>query len=343
VGASGTARRIIQVSRCLLAGLALLILVAVPARAATTGSIGLRLLDAPTTDDPRARLYIVDHLAPGTTIDRRIEISNTSGSTQPVVLYAGAASIEKGSFIGAEGRTANEVSSWTTVTPGTLDVASGGVATATVTIAVPANAPPGEQYGVIWAETRSEERGEGGVTQVNRVGIRIYLSVGPGGAPAADFTIDSLTAERTPEGRPMVSATVHNTGGRALDMHGELRLLDGPGGLSAGPFPATLGTTLAVGDTESVTILLDEELPPGPWDAQIRMESGLLEHRAHAVITFPDAGAAAPVHIDNEGLPWALLIAGGIGLILLLGLIALFVRRSRRARVRTLRPQDGRA
>jgi hypothetical protein len=329
-------------SRCLLAGLTLLVVLAVPAvpaSAATTGSIGLRLLDAPATDDPRARLYIVDHLAPGTAIERRIEISNTSDSTQAVALYAGAASIENGSFIGAEGRTANEVSSWTTVTPGTSDIAAGGLATATVTLAVPANAAPGEQYGVIWAETRSQEKRGGGVTQVNRVGIRIYLSVGPGGSPAADFTIDSLTAERTPEGQPMVSAAVHNTGGRALDMHGELRLLDGPGGLSAGPFPATLGTTLAIGDTESVTILLDEEVPPGPWDAHIRMQSGLLERDARALITFPDAGAAVPVIIDNGGMPWTLLVIGGIGLILLLGLITFLVRRSGPTHVDNPQPQ----
>ena len=58
----------------------------------------------------------------------------------------------------------------------------------------------------------------------------------PGGAPLSDFTIDSLTAERAPDGRPMILAMVHNTGQRALDMDGTLQLLDGPGGLSAGPF-----------------------------------------------------------------------------------------------------------
>jgi hypothetical protein len=326
-----------QISRCVLAALALLVVVAVPASAATPGSIGVRLLDAPITDDPRARLYIVDHLAPGTDIERRIEISNSSDSTQTVALYAGAASIEDGSFIGAEGRTANEVSSWTTVTPGAINVTSGEVATATVTIAVPQNAAPGEQYGVIWAEARSEEEGDGGITQVNRVGIRIYLSVGQGGAPAADFTIDSLTAERTPGGKPMISAIVHNTGGRALDLHGELRLLDGPGELSAGPFPATLGTTLAVADTGSVTILLDKELPPGPWDARIRLQSGLVEREARALITFPDKGAGLPVIINNDGPPWLLLMLGA-GLILLLGLIMLIVKRLGSTRNDRLQP-----
>ena len=154
---------------------------------------------------------------------------------------------------------------------------AGGKLTATVTISVPADAAPGEQYGVVWAEARSAPNAGGGVTQVSRVGIRLYVSVGPGGAPAADFTIDSLTAERSAAGEPTVVASVHNTGGRALDMNGTLDLRGGPGGLSAGPFPATLGTTLAIGATAPVTIALDKALPAGPWDAEIILRSGLVE------------------------------------------------------------------
>jgi hypothetical protein len=83
----------------------------------------------------------------------------------------------------------------------------------------------------------------------------------------------------------VVLATVHNTGGRALDMSGTLQLLAGPGGLSAGPFPVTLGTTLAIDDTEPVTIALDKRLPAGPWDARITLRSGLIERSARATIT----------------------------------------------------------
>ncbi|MBK5228346.1 MAG: hypothetical protein JJE05_07555 [Actinobacteria bacterium] len=63
-------------------------MIAAPADA-SAGSIGLRLLDAPATEqgDPRAQVYIVDHLAPGSVIHRRIEVSNTATSTAHVVLY----------------------------------------------------------------------------------------------------------------------------------------------------------------------------------------------------------------------------------------------------------------
>lgn len=298
---------------------------------APAGSIGVRLVEVPAKElnDPRARLYIVDHLAPGTVIHRRIEVSNGTDSTARIVLYAAAAAIADGSFLGAGGRTPNDLSTWTSVTPGSSDIPSRGLAMAIVTITVPSDAAPGEQYGVVWAEVLSAPIGGGGVTQVNRVGIRLYVSVGPGGPPAADFTIDSLTAKRSSDGRPMVLATVHNTGGRALDMNGTLELLAGPGGLSAGPFPATLGVTLGIGDTEPITIALDKQVPSGPWDAQITLHSGLLERSARATITFPDTGASLPVKTTSPHSRW--LYPAIAGLILLsLGIACLIVVRRRR-------------
>lgn len=171
----------------------------------------------------------------------------------------------------------------------------------------------------------------GSVTQVSRVGIRLYLSVGPGGAPPANFTVDSLTAERTADGRPSVRASVHNSGGRALDMFGTLELSAGPGGLSAGPFPASLGTTVAIGATESVTIILDKQVPAGPWEAGITLYSGLLERRVQATITFPDAGSALPAETKSTESGW-LYLAGALLVVLLATAAWLQLRRSRRRR-----------
>ena len=267
------------------------------ATAGAPGGIGLRLLDAPVAarNDPRALLYIVDRVAPGAVIHRRVEVTNTTASRAHVLLYAAAASVAHGAFLGADGHTVNDLSSWTTVQPGSVTVPADGQATAMVSLTVPRNASPGERYGAVWAQVTSAARPGGGVVQVSRVGIRMYVSVGPGGAPAADFTIASLTAERTADGRPMVVAAVRNTGGRALDMNGSLQLSGGPGDLSAGPFPATVGTTLAIGDTEPVTIALDRQLPAGPWNAVITLRSALVEHQAHATLTFPAVGAAGAV------------------------------------------------
>lgn len=308
------------------------------------GGIGLRLVEAPVAarDDPRARIYIVDHLAPGTVIERRVEVSNSTTSTHRVALYSSAATIEDGVFVGAEGNTANELSRWTTVTPGTVDIAAGDKLTAIVKIAVPDDAAPGEQYGVVWAEARSDPAA-GGVTQVSRVGIRLYLSVGSGGAPAPDFTVEALTPARSGEGEPMVTATVRNTGGRALDVTGTLMMSNGPGGLSAGPFPAELTTTLAVGDAKDITVTLDERLPAGPWDAVVALKSGVTERRGEATITFPETGEAAAVATVRDSTPGWPIIGGAAALVLFLGLIGMgHVRRTRRRRAGSRSQQVGR-
>ena len=71
-----------------------------------------------------------------------------------------------------------------------------------VTIRVPRDASPVERYGVLWAQETSNVR-QGGrfmVKQVNRVGIRIYLGVGFGGAPPTDFAIRGIRASRQQNG-----------------------------------------------------------------------------------------------------------------------------------------------
>jgi hypothetical protein len=295
--------------------------------------IGIRLVDAPvaTRDNPRAGVYIIDHVAPGTLIKRRIEVSNDTGKNAEIEVYAAAADIEAGSFLGLEGDTPNELSTWTTVSRPNLLLAQGAENMVNVKIDVPDDAAPGEQYAVVWAQTTSAAKDGSGVTQVSRVGIRIYLSVGPGGEPASDFKIESLTSARNSSGTPVVQAEIHNTGGRALDLSGTLKLSDGPGGLSAGPFPVTLGTTLGVGATEPITVKLDEQLPNGPWEARLRVTSGLLTETAQEVLTFPDAGAGDTVAVtDGLGI-WWWIGGGALGLGLLTLAWWLLARRRHRA------------
>jgi hypothetical protein len=299
------------------------------------GAVGLRLLDVPVSgrDDPRAAIYIVDHLGPGGVIERRIEVSSTMPASTPVALYAAAARIGNGEFVGSVGRTADDLSSWTSVVPPEIDLLPGGRAQATVVIRVPADAAPGEQYGVVWAEVGTPSRAGSGVTQVSRVGIRLYVSVGGSGPPRSDFSIDALTAERSADGQPVVRATVHNTGGRALDMSGTLELLNGPGGLRAGPYRAALGTTLAIGDTEAVTIALDNRLPAGPWDALVTMDSGLLHRTGRATITFPASGTSAPVAAARTSSKEPYLAVAGV--LASLASVAATLRSLRRHRRRS--------
>jgi hypothetical protein len=182
-------------------------------------------------------------------VERRIQVVNGTGSRAHVSTYPAAASITYGEFIGARGHSLNDLSTWTSTRPKSLNLARNGRSFVHVTIRVPPDAASGERYGVVWAQTTTAPQTPGGLTQVSRVGIRLYLSIGPGGAPASNFDIVSMTADRDSTNSAMVQASIHNTGGRALDLSGALALSDGPGGLSAGPFPITLGTTLGIGQT----------------------------------------------------------------------------------------------
>jgi hypothetical protein len=302
----------------LLVGLLLLL---TPAAAAQDdgGNVSIRLLDAPSDreDDPRARVYIVDHLNPGDGISRRIEVGNTTAEPIEVELYAASARVEDGQFTFGEARDENELTSWTTVQPSTVRVPSGGTAEATVAIEVPTDAVDGERYGVVWAQPPAS----GGATSVvNRVGIRMYLSVGTGSEPESDLRIDTLTAAREDDGRPTVRTTVTNTGGRALDLTGELELTDGPGSLSAGPFELELGTTLAPGERAPAIVHLDADLPAGPWKAKVTVRGGELQREAEATITFPEEAGISAEPVTAKGvegqrkvlLPVAGVLAAGV-------------------------------
>jgi hypothetical protein len=254
---------------------------------ADSGGIGIRIVDVPadSRNDPLAFSYIVNRLAPGKNIQRRIEVSNNTHSTAGVAVYAAGASLRKGEFAFAPSHNKNELSSWTSVSQGVLRLQPGTRAFETVTIRVPRDASSGERYGVIWAEVSTS--GSGGVKLTNRVGIRMYLSVGPGGAPPSNFVISSLTARRSASGQPLVVGRIHNSGRRTIAISGNLTLSNGPGGVRAGPFPVKLVVPLTPGASRSVTVRLDKRLPRGPWRAEMRLRGRLLQRVAVATITFP--------------------------------------------------------
>jgi hypothetical protein len=280
-----------------LIALSLFVGVVVPAAAAPAavsnratsemGGIAIRIVDVPTDsrNDPLAFSYIVNQLVPGTTVLRQIEVGNSTRSTKAVAVYSAAASLRKGQFTFAPSHKKNELSGWTSVSQSVLRLQPGTKAFETVKIRVPKDASSGERYGVIWAEVSTA--GAGRVRLANRVGIRMYVSVGPGGAPPSNFAIRSLVARRSASGQPLVIAKIHNSGRRTIAISGNLTLSKGPGGVRAGPFPVKLVVPLPPGVTRSVTVRLDRRLPRGPWRAELRLRGRLLQRVGVTTITFP--------------------------------------------------------
>ncbi|MEU5906356.1 hypothetical protein [Micromonospora sp. NPDC047527] len=289
------------------------------------------MLEAPTDrrTDPRALRYIVDHLPPGTTIKRQLLIANRTGETRRIDVYPAAATLEGSAFRFGEGRATNELTSWITLDHPTVEVQPWGETRVQATITVPPPASRGERYGVLWASTASAPRTGGEITQVHRVGVRMYLDIGPGGEPASDFSIGELRPARSPEGEPSVTVQVANTGGRALDLTGTVTLSDGPAGSRAGPFPVGQGVTLAPGGSGQVVARLPAELPNGPWKMEVNLESGLVKRSVTAQIQFPDAG-----QVGERGSVVSRMISGWAvgaavaGLLLITGL-GVLARRSR--------------
>jgi hypothetical protein len=297
------------------------------------GGVGVRLLDVPAdaADNPRAREYIVDNLTPGTTIHRRIEVSNTTRAELHVAIYPAAATISQGSFVGAPAHKADDLSSWTTVSRPIMDVPAGSTAVDTITVAIPAKASPGDRYAAVWAEVRSAKTG-GTVELINRAGIRMYVYVG-GTNPATSFTVNTLTGQRNSGGHAVVRALVHNTGGLAVDLAGTLIMSSVSGALTAGPYPAQLGTTLAPGQSEPVWFTLTSQMTDGPWNATVTLHSGLSQQAFRAKITFPRSPGTAPPAAARPvggGLSLVTILAGAILIALLAALIALIITHRRR-------------
>ncbi|MEU8183247.1 hypothetical protein AB0B85_06900 [Micromonospora sp. NPDC049044] len=298
---------------------------------ADDAAISIRMLDIPASRvrDPRAQVYIVDHLNPGTTIHRRVEVQNSSGETQKIEFYSGAAAVEHNTFAVPEGRTGNELSGWIGLEAAEMELDPGERRPVEVEIAVPKKASKGERYAAIWAQVTSTNRQAGNVTQIHRVGIRVYLDIGPGGEPPTDFRIDALAAEPGPREFPVVTAKVTNTGQRAVDMTGTLSLKKAA--VQAGPFTVTNGVTILPGQSGQVRVEVDQALPAGVWDVHAKLASGVVERTATGKIVLP---VVAPMTASASGGPtWLVYPVAGVALLVLIILAGWHLVRRRRTRL----------
>jgi len=291
---------------------------------------GVRLVDVPIAEanNPRALRYIVDYLPPGTVIHRRIYILNEESQPAHFTVYPDAAQITHGFFVGDNGATRSELTTWITVQRPSVTLGPGSSMTDLVTISEPRIATRGEHYGVIWVQQVAHVHPSRAVTinEVARVGVRIYLAVGRGGAPPTKFAITSVSGRRTAKGQPFIVAGVHNTGGRAVDLSGLARLTAGPGGVAAGPYAERQVVTLAPGQAGDVTFVPASRIPNGPWTARVNLVSGLTSRTSSATIQF-----SGPVtDVWKARMPMVISGSGVLAGVLLLAWF--FVRRRPRTR-----------
>ena len=290
---------------------------------------GARLVDVPVSEanNPRGLRYIIDYLPTGTTIHRRIMILNSEKRTAHFTVYPDAAHISDELFIGDAGKTRSELTGWISVQHPEVTLGPGASVMDMVTIKVPAGATRGEHYGAIWVQQAADVRAASGfqVKEVDRIGVRIYLAVGQGGAPPTNFAIISITGHLSAKGQLSILADVDNTGGRAVDLSGTASLTGGPGGTSAGPFPARQIITLAPGQSGTMSFTPPKTLPHGRWQAKVTVVSGITTSTGTQTIQFGAlvaSSAALPV------MAWA-----GLAVVLVLVVAFIVVRRARQRRV----------
>lgn len=264
-------------------------------------------------------MYIVDHVDPGAELRREIEVQNASSSPHHIELYPAAASVQGGAFAAADGHGGNDLSEWTTLDESALDLDPGEIERVGVTIEVPETASEGERYAAVLAEVAAPHPEDAMVQQVNRVGIRVYLSVGPGGEPPSGFTIDDIgLRDAAGDGWPVVTAEVTNTGERALDIAGTASLRRVEGTMSAGPFETRSVVTLLPGESGVAELDLDETLPGGAWNAEVTLASGDLERTAADSVTLP-----GPAEVDDGGNWPVIALIVGIAAFVLIAMLLL--------------------
>lgn len=251
---------------------------------AAQGSLSLALDDPPVDEaDPRSAYYVVDHVAPGGRIERAIALGNSSDRDVEVALYIGDAEVADGRFAPADGRGTAELAEWTSFEPERVDVARGDETTATLTIDVPDEARPGERYGVAWAELPAS----GEATRVvNRVGIRVYLSIGDGERPAIEAAATTITATRLDDGGSRLSIALTNNGGRAAELAGRVELTRA-GRSEPVVLPLDGAVALAPGEEAALATGPSDDVTDGEWDATVALHVNGVEQLARGTVEVP--------------------------------------------------------
>lgn len=283
--------------------------------------LGIRLLEAPEArrDDPRALVSIVDHVDPGTSFTRAIEVVNDTDDVMNVSIYGAPANLTQGAFAIGEPSEDAEITQWLRPSPESAAISPRGSIRVNAQFEVPETAEDGEYYGALVAE-RVSATPSSGIAVRSRAAVRVYLSVGSGTEPETDFELPAFRPIRQRDGRPAIEIDGCNTGGRAVDLSGTVELTNGPGGSRAGPFRTEQATTITPGDCHTFTIPLDKELPNGPWDATAKLRSGKEERTAEARITFPENAGERGKKVETKEVTGTVpgIIALGVSIFLLL-------------------------
>lgn len=277
-------------------------------------------------DGPDGRRWVETTVPPGGEVSEHMAVRNLSADELTFAITAADGYLtDSGRFaMLTPDRRSVDAGLWITV-PDTVTVAAGATAIVDVTVAVPADAKPGEHLGAVAASIRSVGTDASGasVGVDSRMGFRVVIDVSGEAKPALAVTSASSEYEMSwnpfAPGRLIVGMTAQNTGtvdlavtpaasaqGRVVE-----RADDGP---------------LGPGASRTYRVAIDGVWPWGPVDVMASASGDAVEFRSADQAR---AERAASVWI----MPWpqlALLTA----VLMLIVIVLLVVRGRARARRR---------
>lgn len=330
-----TSRRRLPAPLALLALLLLLV----------TGASGAGAQDAPTgdpsqpqvveswavapagSDDPSQpgnRPYLSYSAAAGSTVTDAITVYNYSNVPLTFRIYASDAfNTEDGSFDVLPGdQDPIDVGSWVALPQENLTIPAGQQATLPISIAIPADATPGDHVGAIIASSRAEGTGADGkvIALDRRTGTRLYLRVD--GPVEPNLLVEDI--------RPSYDPSLNPLGGKATVTYtvanrGNVRLGGSTYVTAAGPF--------GLMEARSADQELPELLPGEEVTFTVELDgvpAGVLDTATVHIDPAPVAGDADTLEATSQSaqtlaVPWSVL-----ALLVVAGLAVFAWRRFRR-------------
>lgn len=302
--------------------------------------------------------YFALTMAPGETRELTVELSNHGDSTVRIQTYpADAYSLVNGGF-GARlaGEPISGTTRWLDYPADSFDLEPGAAIQRTFTVAVPADAKPGEYLTSLAIQNADPVAvGTGGniaFNQVMRQVIAVSIDI-PG--PRTPALAISGVVHKEVAGRSTVVFGIENTGNVRLTPSGEF-VLRTPDGAEVSRAPVTLGAIYA-GTATDVEVPLAERLNAGDYIASLSLSDSATGATAAVdalAFTVPEPAAASGSAAEGSSQgaavnqpaassraepwatwaaqPWA-LIGAGTGAVLLALIVGLVVgRRARRPR-----------
>lgn len=289
------------------------------AQSQPTGEFSLRPV-RPATAPARDRSYVVRTVRPGVELTDRLEAVNLTGAPLDLSLAAVDSVVgPDGSFAPGTERTAE--GAWLEVTPAQVRIPARGTAPVELRIRVPADAAPGDHIATVVAQKAGAPSG-GGVQFVQRVGVRVYLTVErrQGGVGARSFELRALRWVGAPKARAF-EAEVVNNGDLLVEPLGTLTLRRGD--LGADTDVPVLGTVPA-GEARALRLTVPGELEPGRYEAHLRLRDVQGGPEQEQRVSFT-VGKESPD--DDAGFPFAAALIAALCLAAAVLILLRFWRR----------------